>query len=197
MSGLLSLFTRWPHTTRGSALTTGTWIRGKNGKIYKIVDIVHTTTETLITTFHELDGQESFSVTPGLRIEYLVVPEGAERPVEMETSNANVKEVGRGVGGEEPPTTVSTGRRASTTGKEMFFLMTGEQQRRVVSEYAIIAPNYTQRKPEKEEEKQHSMLSEETDVDLEERKFGETGVNLKEREFGDSEEARRGNSNEL
>ncbi|TID26318.1 hypothetical protein E2P81_ATG00793 [Venturia nashicola] len=45
------------------------FIKGKNGCIYKVVDLINARDRTLITTYHEIMGQQSFLVAPWEPIE--------------------------------------------------------------------------------------------------------------------------------
>jgi hypothetical protein len=146
-------------TIRASSLTIGQYIKGKNGYIYKVVDLVHVSSETLITTFHELKGQESFSVKPNEPIEYIETDE-AEDISSVETVTP------AGSGDEAPETAIAYGRRATTSEvararRESPVLTSGENLRRVMSEYAMIAPNFTRREgslPVREAEEAESKL---------------------------------------
>jgi hypothetical protein len=138
MSGILwpqNLFSRKP-TIRATSLTIGTWIKGKNGKIYKVVDVVNCTSETLITTFHELDGQQSFSVLPSLIVEIGNAPEEEGAPREEEESAVTPVTEG------DESLVVITFRRTSAPDRRMP-LSPGESPRRVVSEYARMAPDFS------------------------------------------------------
>lgn len=59
---------------RAASLTTGSWIKGRNGEIYQVVDLVNGNAETQVTTFHPVDGQATFSVSPSLVVEYAEPP---------------------------------------------------------------------------------------------------------------------------
>jgi len=131
-------------TIQASSLTIGQYIKGKNGYTYKVIDLVHVSSETLITTFHELNGQENFSVRPNEPIEYIEMADGEDSPTGETMTPASS-------GDEQQEVVVAYGRRATTSEVARVridsHVLTGEENpRRVMSEYTIMAPNFTRRK---------------------------------------------------
>jgi hypothetical protein len=135
---------------RANALTVGQYIRGKNGYVYKVVDLVSGAREMLITTFHEVMGQESFSVLPWELIECVDVVEGEGIPKEEE--EGSVFTTGDdGDGGLE----MGVRFRRRATGLDMARgrdrrmsnpLTSGEDTMRVASEYTMMALGLTKRR---------------------------------------------------
>lgn len=144
----------------------------KNGirNIYKIVDLVNARDRTLITTYHEIMGQESFLVAPWEAIE--TVKEGTSSVSSTSTGHdscdGEMSREGSGSSGDDESviTTVYRGRgdegneemqmngismrrRATTdqsnegrTRHRENFLTGGVDARRVLSEFSLMGPQY-------------------------------------------------------
>ncbi|KAE9967270.1 hypothetical protein BLS_006466 [Venturia inaequalis] len=147
------------------------FIKGKNGYIYKIVDLVNTRDRTLVTTYHEIMGQQSCMVAPWTLFE--IVKEGAGSvPSEDDSPDSGDGEASRSGsdgdnesvitviyrghdeenGGEGEEGTQMAERRRATIGqidggraRRESLWTSGGYRRRVVSDLAMVAPAYTRR----------------------------------------------------
>lgn len=174
--------TYWLETESGYTLLTqsnsshqqmGTTANERVRHIYKIVDLVNARDQTLITTHHDVMGQESFSVAPWEAIE--VVKEGTsssggtspspgdpsreysdgdDESVIMAIHHGHdpIREGEGGDGGDGQGMVAALARRRAALDRidgglaqRGNFLTGGVDTRRVVSEFSVMAPAYMRR----------------------------------------------------